>query len=151
MKRLSLNIFLDTAAFLNILALGGSGLLLAYRLPPRSGQQTAILGLTRHEWGDLHLITGITFLIIIAVHLIMHQEWIRAIFRKLKLIQFRKYRFAAAAIVAAAAVLIAGPILAPAYKTGESFGSEARGASSSGLFDGAFNLPSHSSGPFSGR
>jgi hypothetical protein len=57
--------------------LTGTGLLLAYRLPPgsRGGHGLSALGWTRHEWGDLHFWISIAFLILLTVHLALHWRW----------------------------------------------------------------------------
>jgi len=56
-------------------ALTGTGLLLAFRLPPGSGRHLATAGLTRHEWGDWHTWFSYAFLVLMAVHLALHWRW----------------------------------------------------------------------------
>lgn len=56
-------------------AMSGTGLLLAFRMPPGSGGRVSALGLTRHEWGDWHTWLSYAFLALIAVHLAMHWRW----------------------------------------------------------------------------
>ena len=50
-------------------AMAGTGLLLAFRLPPgfRGGAGLAVMGWTRHQWGDLHTWLSYAFLGLIAV------------------------------------------------------------------------------------
>ena len=57
--------------------MSGTGLLLAYRLPPgsRGGRGLSALGLNRHEWGDIHTWLSYAFLGLIAMHLAMHWRW----------------------------------------------------------------------------
>ena len=50
-----------------------------YVLPPRSGQAVEILGMSRHEWGDIHFYITFIFLIILSVHLFLHWKFIRNI------------------------------------------------------------------------
>jgi hypothetical protein len=76
-KRTPLNLLIDTLALFVAGALVGTGLLLAYRLPPgRGGHGLAILGWSRHEWGDLHLILAWIVIGLVVVHLLLHLDWL---------------------------------------------------------------------------
>jgi hypothetical protein len=57
--------------------MSGTGLLLAYRLPPgsRGGHGLSSLGWTRHEWGDLHFWISFAFLALLLIHLALHWRW----------------------------------------------------------------------------
>lgn len=57
--------------------LTGTGLLLAYRLPPgsRGGRGLSALGWSRHEWGDLHFWISLAFLVLLLIHLALHWRW----------------------------------------------------------------------------
>jgi hypothetical protein len=57
--------------------MSGTGLLIAYRLPPgsRGGHGLSALGWTRHEWGDLHFWISIAFLALIFIHMALHWRW----------------------------------------------------------------------------
>lgn len=59
-------------------ALAGTGLLLAYRLPPgsRGGAGLTALGMNRHEWGDWHTGIALACLLLIAAHLALHAKWL---------------------------------------------------------------------------
>lgn len=63
--------------WVNFCALAGTGLLLAWRLPPgsRGGRGLSVLGWGRHDWGDLHTWLAFAFLILIVVHLALHWRW----------------------------------------------------------------------------
>ncbi len=58
-------------------AMAGTGLLLAFRLPPgsRGGHGLAAWGLSRHEWGDWHTWLSYAFLFLIFTHLALHWRW----------------------------------------------------------------------------
>jgi hypothetical protein len=58
-------------------AMSGTGLLLAFRLPPgsRGGRGLSALGWDRHEWGDLHTGLSYAFLTLIVIHLALHWRW----------------------------------------------------------------------------
>lgn len=34
-----------------------------------------VLGLGRHDWGDIHNVAGVVMLAIVALHLILHWRW----------------------------------------------------------------------------
>ncbi|NJK91700.1 MAG: DUF4405 domain-containing protein [Blastochloris sp.] len=56
----------------------GTGLLLSLRLPPgsRGGHGAQVLGMSRHEWGDLHTWISYGFMALILLHLMMHRLWL---------------------------------------------------------------------------
>jgi len=69
--------FCNLLLWLLLCSMSGTGLLIAYRLPPgsRGGHGLSALGLTRHEWGDLHQWISLAFLSLIVVHLFLHWRW----------------------------------------------------------------------------
>ena len=69
---------LNLALYLSFCAMTGTGLMMAYRLPPGSqgGRGLTVAGLRRHEWGDIHLALSFAFVALIAVHLAMHWKWL---------------------------------------------------------------------------
>ena len=69
---------LNILLWLVFYAMAGTGLLLAFRLPPgfRGGAGLAVMGWTRHQWGDVHTWLSYAFLGLIAAHLILHWRWL---------------------------------------------------------------------------
>ena len=69
---------LNLLLWLAFCALAGTGLLLAFRLPPgsRGGAGLSALGMTRHEWGDWHTWIAYAFLALILLHLALHWRWL---------------------------------------------------------------------------
>ncbi len=57
----------------------GTGLALVYRLPPRvrGGGGLTMLGMDRHQWGDLHFYTGVALGILVVVHVLLHWGWVK--------------------------------------------------------------------------
>ncbi len=57
--------------------MAGTGLLLAFRMPPgsRGGQGLSAWGMSRHEWGDIHTWLSYGFLALILIHLALHWRW----------------------------------------------------------------------------
>ena len=76
MKRPEKNFIIDTIAFLGIVLLTSTGILMRYVLPPGSGRWKVIRGLDRQEWGSIHFWVSIIFLIVLTIHLILHWRWI---------------------------------------------------------------------------
>lgn len=64
--------------WLSFCALGGTGLLLAWRMPPgsRGGHGLQAMGMGRHEWGDVHTWVGYAFGLLILLHLALHWRWL---------------------------------------------------------------------------
>lgn len=68
----------DALLFLGGAFLLGSGLALELRLPRgKGGHGVEILGLGRHDWGELHWWVGLGMGILVCVHLALHWKWIR--------------------------------------------------------------------------
>lgn len=76
MKRSRKNFVIDSLAFLFFLCLVSTGIILHYLLPHGSGGSRSIWGMSRHDWGDIHFYISIGFLTILAIHLILHWNWI---------------------------------------------------------------------------
>jgi hypothetical protein len=76
MSRNKLNLLIDVLAFLAMGGLASTGLMLAYRLPPGSGS-LAVLGRTRHEWGDVHFCLALSLLALMVLHVVLHWGWVK--------------------------------------------------------------------------
>jgi hypothetical protein len=50
--------------------------------PPGSNKTLSLRGLTRHQWGDIHFWISLGLLVVIAVHLALHWNWIVAVIGK---------------------------------------------------------------------
>ena len=72
-----INRLLNLLLWMATCAMAGTGLLLAFRLPPgsRGGRGLSALGMDRHEWGEWHMWTGYAFLAMIVIHLAIHWRW----------------------------------------------------------------------------
>ena len=61
-----------------------------YILPPGTGARhhgidehtRFLLGWGRHDWGDLHFILAVIFVILMVIHIILHWKWIVDYLRK---------------------------------------------------------------------
>lgn len=81
MKRVQQNLVVDVVAFAAFVLLAATGVVMAYTLPPRSGHTTTLWGLSRHEWGDVHVWIAVFLMALLAVHLAFHWKWIGAAVR----------------------------------------------------------------------
>ncbi|MHC4482327.1 MAG: DUF4405 domain-containing protein [Planctomycetota bacterium] len=96
MKRSSLNFIVDLVSFIDLLGLVFTGIIMKYILPPGTGGRGQLLhagqgrehikelwSMTRHEWGDIHFYFALVFVILMAVHIVLHWIWIKNYFRSL--------------------------------------------------------------------
>ena len=61
--------------------IAGSGLLIEFKLVPGSqgGQGLSALGMSRHEWGDLHFYVSLAFIALIIIHIVLSWGWLKRI------------------------------------------------------------------------
>lgn len=121
MNRPTLNYTLDWLAFLLFAALTATGLLLKFGLP-HGGGGSAVLSLTRHEWGDIHFWVSLSFLAVVAVHLVLHSTWIKAMTVGKSEGLRRNLRAGAAVLAGAAAVAVSVFALLPRASESEGEG-----------------------------
>lgn len=69
---------LNFLLWLSFCAMAGTGLLLAFRLPPgsRGGRGLEALGLGRHDWGEIHTWISYFFIAGILLHVALHWRWL---------------------------------------------------------------------------
>jgi len=67
----------DLTLYLVFCALAGTGLLLAYRLPPgRGAGHILFLGHGRHSWGEVHTWLAYAAIIVGIIHLLLNRQWL---------------------------------------------------------------------------
>ena len=91
MKKSKLNLVIDILLLILMTAIAGIGLIMKYRL--LSGHEkwekyganldTTLLGLDRHEWGEIHLILGFILIGLLVLHIWLHWNMIICIYKKL--------------------------------------------------------------------
>ena len=81
MKTTKKRFIIDIIAFTSFVFLTSTGVLLFYLLPPGSGRGSTIWQMDRHEWGDIHFYLAVSFLIILAYHVIQHWRWILSLIK----------------------------------------------------------------------
>ncbi len=89
MKRSTLNLIVDLVAFLDLLGIIFTGFIMEYILPPGTGacgreisggmgreHIKDFLSMSRHEWGDVHFILALLFILLMTAHVLLHWSWI---------------------------------------------------------------------------
>ncbi len=79
-SRTLLNRSLNLTLLLAGAFLFGTGWIMDHRLPRgRAGHDLTLLGLGRHDWGELHAITGYVLVALVFAHLALHTAWLHRI------------------------------------------------------------------------
>lgn len=112
-----LNLSIDIIMLLLLMPMAGIGFLIKYVLIPgiqrneRYGSDVELefWGLTRHQWGSIHLIISIVFLVLLLLHIILHWKMIVGIFKRM--VPDKALRTLSATLIACASfLLIAFPL-----------------------------------------
>ena len=82
-----LNIIIDMIMLMLMLPIAGIGLLMKYVLLPGFERNVLygndvdleFLGFTHHEWGSVHLLLSVVFLVLLVLHLVLHWKMIVAL------------------------------------------------------------------------
>ncbi len=85
MKKWQINFVIDALLFLILAFMVGQGFLVKYVLLPGAesierfgvNYQFHWLGLDRHQWGTIHLILGISFVVLVVVHIFLHWKVVK--------------------------------------------------------------------------
>lgn len=96
MRRSSLNFIVDLVGFVVLLGMVITGLIMMYVLPPGTGcggqgwrggrgEEAArtLLSLGRHDWGKIHYVLALLFIVLMTAHILLHWEWIKNYFKSL--------------------------------------------------------------------
>ena len=86
MKKSTLNFLIDVLSLIVFIVLIATGAIIRFLLPPGGGygpgrrstiEADRFLSMTRHEWGTVHFWFSVIFVILVAVHIILHYRWIK--------------------------------------------------------------------------
>lgn len=86
-----INLIIDAIMLILLMIVAGLGLLIKYVLVPGFKRQILYdsdvelyyMGLTRHEWGSIHLWLSLIFIALMLIHIILHWKMITCIFKQM--------------------------------------------------------------------
>lgn len=76
MNRSLLNLIIDLLAAACLLLMLATGYVLRFPLPPTTNRTHELWSLSRHEWGVIHSWASVGLLLVLAIHVVLHWEWI---------------------------------------------------------------------------
>lgn len=117
-NKTKINLVIDAVMFIILMAMAGLGFLIKYVLVAgykrnilyESDLELYFLGLTRHEWGRIHLWLGFFFLILLVFHILFHWKMIGSVF--CQMVSARVLRVTIAVFILATGIfLVVTPLL----------------------------------------
>lgn len=123
MKKVQINLFLNLLAYLILLFMIATGLLMEYILLPgsRGGRGLLVFGMNRHQWGDIHFYFSIAFIVAMALHLYLHWSWVLSTFRRFIT---AKRLTGLIALLVVSILIVASPFLVPLTRGADEHGDE---------------------------
>lgn len=90
-NKTKLNLLIDAIMLVLLMAIAGLGFLIKYILIPgykrnlvyKNDVELYFMGLSRHEWGSIHLYLSFIFLALMILHIILHWKMITCIFKQM--------------------------------------------------------------------
>lgn len=90
-NQFKLNLFIDTIMLVLMMAMAGIGLLIKYVLVPGfqrnvvygDSVELELWGLSRHQWGTIHLVVSLLFLVFLLLHIALHWKMIGCFCRQI--------------------------------------------------------------------
>ena len=84
MNKLKTNIIIDCLMLVSFAVMSVTGYLMEIMPTCSSGRGhgAPILGLGRHDWGDVHLIAAICVMVFLILHIVLHWQMVNAFFKK---------------------------------------------------------------------
>lgn len=84
MKKTQKNFYLAVVMFAQVLMLGATAYIMEYQFECGQGRRggrglgrQTFLSRGRHDWGDVHSVIALSLLIVLAIHLLLHWNWIK--------------------------------------------------------------------------
>ena len=89
-NRISFNIIMDIVMLITMVLVSISGFILKVVIPSRHAVRfqdatpwcAHLLGLGRHDWGEIHLWAGIVLVILLTIHFLLHINIVSAFVKK---------------------------------------------------------------------
>ena len=126
-KKSLLGLVIDCLMLLQMGALAGIGLLMKFVLVPGyernvvygRGAQLCVFGLDRHEWGTVHMWIGVSLVVVLAVHIVLHWNRILGLLRGVSGSAAVRVAIAIGVLLLAAALASFPLWVAPEVETGK--------------------------------
>lgn len=100
-KHTQSNVVIDAIGYLAFWVLVSTGIMMKYILLPGSrrgaGSPTSLMGLDRHDWGNVHFWASVIFVVTVLIHIVLHWSWITGMFKKF--LSVRSWRVVVPALV----------------------------------------------------
>ncbi len=84
MNKLKTNIIIDVLMIIAFAVMSATGAIMEY-MPTCAkgrGHGAPILGMGRHDWGDIHLWSAIVVLVLLLLHIVLHWKMVDGFFKK---------------------------------------------------------------------
>jgi hypothetical protein len=76
MSKSMVNFLVDSVMFVAVMLLSATGFLIRYVLPPGSGHFSQLWRMDRHQWGQIHFWIAVVLMGAVALHLLLHWNWV---------------------------------------------------------------------------
>jgi hypothetical protein len=71
-----LNFWVDMASFVAVFGLVLTGGLIHFVLPAGTGRRLAVLGMNRHDYGEIHFWLAVAAVALLVLHIALHWTWV---------------------------------------------------------------------------
>ncbi len=82
LNKATLNLLTDCLAFFFSIGMLLTGFIIWWPLPPGTNKDRQLWGLSRHDWGEIHLWMSYALIVVLLIHISLHWKWILAMIRK---------------------------------------------------------------------
>ena len=76
MSRTVINLAVDLAAAALFAGMAATGYVIAFAMPPGTNRSLILWGMTRHQWGSIHLWVSFALLAVLLLHVCLHWPWV---------------------------------------------------------------------------
>lgn len=132
-KQPQLNFLIDILAFIAFVLLVSTGVLMHWILPAGTGRSLSVWGMNRHDWGDIHFWTSMSFLGFMSIHVLLHWKWILAMVRGKDAEQSGRRLIYGIVALVGLLLIVMMPFFAPVEQAGKERGGRQESGMASGF------------------